>query len=180
MAPMIDIKATLGNPTTWLGYQRLMDAIGKGEALHTVLLDLGRHYKTSEAVNFDLFNGGLMCLLDAWSSLVSAGTTVTNGDKRIEGFLNGSRARLLCDLRQAEASNPELFALLIWALCDCVHQTRQRIRFTVTQPAPAAESPLAVRIVSAPSTVSVQEVVRDTNDEILRTVTTTKSVNSAA
>ncbi|MEI7764349.1 MAG: hypothetical protein WCI85_14030, partial [Comamonadaceae bacterium] len=120
MGQLISLETTLSNPRTWLGYQRMMDAIVKGELLHDVLMGLIRFQPKGETPNYDMFNGALQCLLDAWSSMVSAGVTVTSEDKKsLENFLNGSKARMLCDLMQADAaSNTDSFALLIYSLCD--------------------------------------------------------------
>lgn len=176
MQSMINIETTIASPRTWLGYQRMMDAISKGENLSNVLFDLAKHYKTSETINFDLFNGGLMCLLDSWSSLVTYGVISTVNDKRVEGFLNGSRARMLCDLVRAESSDSKLFSALIYGICYSVNNMRQYIRFTVTKPAPVAEKALAVRIVSEPDRITTQTVQRDENLEIVST--TTRTVNA--
>jgi hypothetical protein len=179
MITMIDIAISLASPKVWLGYQRMMDAIAKGEKLSDVLFSLARNYKSSGTANFDLFNGALACLLDSWSHMVGQGVTVTIEDKRVENFMNGSRARMLCDLSQAEISDMDLFEEFIASLCYGVNYTRESIRFLVVKPAPVADKPLNVNIVSQPSMVAVQEFVRDNDMEIVRSVSTSKPLNSA-
>jgi hypothetical protein len=173
MTPLIDIAATLENPRTWLGYQRMMDAITKGDDLSDVLLNLDRFQANQDAPNYDLFNGALLCLLDSWSSLVVSGATATNENKTIQSFLNGSKARMLCDLVHEDVSNTNALGLLIFWLCFCVNAARKYIRFAVQKPAPFAEKALAVRIVSEPERITTQTVQRDANMEIVSTTTRT-------
>jgi hypothetical protein len=158
----------------------MIDAIAKGERLSDVLFGLALNQKASPVMNFDLFNGALACLLDSWSSMVIAGVTVTTEDKRVENFLNGSRARMLCDLSQTEVSDRGLYTSLMAGLCYVVDFTRENIRFVIAKPSPVVEKPLNVNIISQPTAVSVQEVVRDEKMEILKTVSTTQYLNATA
>jgi hypothetical protein len=136
MAALINIESNLSNPRVWLGYQRMMDAILKGEVLSAVLFGLDRFLPKGEEPKYEMFNGALQCLLDSWSTMVISGATVTNENKALEGFLNGSKARMLCDLVQADAAHNDQLATLIYGLCYCVNSTRLNIRFAVTKPVP--------------------------------------------
>jgi hypothetical protein len=178
MTPLINIETQFGSQLCILGYQRMMDAIVKGEVLPDVLFGLARYQPKGDAPNFDMFNGALQCLLDSWSAMVNAGVTVTNeNDKAIQNFLNGSKARMLCDLAQADAVDKNLLATLIHNLCWCVSNTRQSIRFVAPKPAPTTEKALAVRLVSSPDRVTVQTVQRDSDQEIVST--TTREIDAA-
>ena len=169
---LISFKTTPDNQLSWLGYQRMMDAIRTGEDLRDVLRKLAQNNDTADKL--DLFNGALCCLLDCWGAMTGAGATVTTSDSSIQGFLNGSKARMLCDLVHSDGcSNRDALEKQLNALCECVGRVRNNISFAAPKPQTAemSEKVLAVRLVSTPDRVTTQSVERDDNLEIVSTTT---------
>ena len=166
-----------------LGYARMIDAIKVGEDLPDVLLGLMGNAKGNPALNQALFIGGMECILATYLALSKAGFKFKAKEPSLQPFVDGNRARIVCDLLQSSsAGNDGLFRQQLEALASAITQTSSKISFSMPAPLPVVAivpKPIDIRLVAMPDRVTTTDFVRDSST--LEIVTSsTREIDAAA